>query len=59
MRWQLGSGERSERRISRLAWGVSTENLHTSHDPYAKMNEEELAQELQRPGIDPTERTLQ
>ena len=33
-------------RITRLALGVSTENVHTSHDPYAQMSDEELVQEL-------------
>jgi hypothetical protein len=36
---------------SRLALGVSTENVHTSQDPYAKMSDEELEAELQ--GIEP------
>lgn len=46
-------------RIARLALGVSTENLHTTHDPYAQMSDAELAAELQRLGIEPTEPTLQ
>ena len=41
-------------RIARLALGVSTENLHTSQDPYAVMSDEELAAELNRLGIEPT-----
>ena len=38
-------------RISRLALGASTENVHT--DPYAQMTDAELATELERLGIEP------
>lgn len=44
-------------RISRLALGAATENVHS--DPYATMTDAELATELQRLGIEPTESTLQ
>src|SRR5215472_18790926 len=49
----LATVSEAAQRISRLALGVSTENLHTSHDPYAQMSDEELAQELERFGIEP------
>lgn len=39
-------------RISRLALGAATENIHT--DPYAQMSDQELAAELERLGIEPT-----
>ena len=42
------------RDLARLALGVSTENLHTTHDPYAAMSNAELAVELQRLRIEPT-----
>ena len=29
------------------------ENLHTSHDPFAQMSDEELAQGLERMGVEP------
>lgn len=40
--------------IARLALGVSTQNLHTSYDPFAEMSDKELASELERLGFEPT-----
>ena len=41
------------------ALGVSTENLHTSHAPYAQLSDEELAYELTRLAIDWPELAVQ
>ena len=45
----LATVSEAAQRISRLALGAATENIHT--DPYAQMTDQELAAELERLGI--------
>ena len=47
----LGGVAEAARRIARLTLGVSTKNVHVSHDPYAQMSDQELAAALTRLGI--------
>ena len=42
----LAAVAEAAQRIARLALGVSTENINTSEDPYAKMTDEQPAAEL-------------
>jgi len=47
----LATVSEAAQRISRLALGAATENIHS--DPYAQMSDAELAAELERLGIEP------
>ena len=47
------------RDLARLALGVSTENLHAAHDPYAAMSDAELPRSFSGWGSGPTEPTMQ
>ena len=47
------------RRIARLTLGVSTKNVHVSHDPYAQISDHELAADLTQLGISPSESAMQ
>src|SRR5215813_15346381 len=47
----LATVSEAAQRISRLALGAATENIHS--EPYAQMSDAELAAELERLGIEP------